>query len=140
MNFKVAVKQLGKRKNIVQPINFEVNGEIKTVRELIEKTVETNVKKYNESVEKGEETEKALSEQDITEQSQIGKIAFGINYGGKKANLQEAIDTALLAFEDGLVKIFVDGLEVYSLDKEINLTEQSVVTFIRLTMLVGRMW
>ncbi len=140
MNFKVAVKQLGKRKNVVQPINFEVNGEIKTVRELIEKTVETNVKEYNESVKKGEEAEKALSEQDITEQSQIGKIAFGINYGGKKANLQEAIDTALLAFEDGLVKIFVDGLEVYSLDKEINLTEQSVVTFIRLTMLVGRMW
>lgn len=140
MKFKVAVKQLGKRKNVVEPINFEVDGEIKTVRQLIEKTVEANVKDYNARVEKGEETEKALSEQSIAEQSQVGKIAFGINYGGKKADLQEAVDTAMLAFEDGLVKIFINGSEVYSTEKEIELTEQSVVTFIRLTMLAGRMW
>lgn len=140
MKFKVAVKQLGKRKNVVEPINFEVDGKIKTVRQLIEKTVEANVKDYNARVEKGEETEKALSEQSIAEQSQVGKIAFGINYGGKKADLQEAVDTAMLAFEDGLVKIFINGSEVYSTEKEIELTEQSVVTFIRLTMLAGRMW
>ncbi|MBQ4165236.1 MAG: hypothetical protein IJD85_02835, partial [Oscillospiraceae bacterium] len=71
--------------------------------------------------------------------SELGKIAFGLSEGAA-ADLGKATDDAILAFVDGLYRIFLGEEELTELDGSIELNENSSVTFIRLVMLAGRMW
>ena len=139
MNIKVNIKQLGKKRAAVEAENFPLETCPETIKDLIAASVHTCVNDYNERVRKGE-TASPLTEEEITGMSQIGKIAFGINYGGKEANEEEAVKAALLAYEDGLFRIFLGENEAGGLDDSINLTENDDVTFIKLTMLSGRLW
>jgi len=68
-----------------------------------------------------------------------GKIGDEV-HGDKKANLEKALDTAYLAFEDGLYCIFINDEQTEKLDDSLNLKDGDILTFIRLTMLAGRMW
>ena len=43
-------------------------------------------------------------------------------------------------FEDRIYRIFMDGQSLDELDGDIVVTEEKVFTFVRLTMLTGRMW
>ncbi|EFD80718.1 hypothetical protein PSAG_00753 [Fusobacterium animalis D11] len=61
-------------------------------------------------------------------------------HGDKKANLKKALDTAYLAFEDGLYCIFINDEQTEKLDDSLNLKDGDILTLIRLTMLAGRMW
>ena len=62
------------------------------------------------------------------------------SHGEKEADVQEAQENALQCFEDGIYRIFMDGTPLESLDDTIAITDHSVFTFVRLTMLAGRMW
>ena len=139
MNIKVNIKQLGKKKDKISGALFYLENKPGTVRELIKECVCTCVKEYNSRVEKGEHAD-PLSKERIDEMSEIGKIAFGINYGEKKADVEKALGDALLAYEDGLFRIFVGVNEVGGLDDSVDIDEGTEVTFIRLVMLSGRMW
>ena len=55
-------------------------------------------------------------------------------------NLSESINTALNAVSDGLVRVFKDNMELTEFDKDIEVSEGDVFTFVKLTMLSGRMW
>ncbi|KUO70710.1 MAG: hypothetical protein APF81_26025 [Desulfosporosinus sp. BRH_c37] len=57
-----------------------------------------------------------------------------------QANVTKAIATALLAFQDGIYRVFIGDNEVAELDEKLSLKEGEVLTFIRFTMLAGRMW
>jgi hypothetical protein len=74
--------------------------------------------------------------------SEIGKIAFGYIYNDKEPDTEKAIDTALLAYEDGIVRLFINGVEAEYKEEgtPISLSEGDEVTFVRLAMLAGRMW
>ena len=72
--------------------------------------------------------------------AQSGKVSFGINYGDQKADLQKARDNAIQCFEDGIYRIFLDDEPLESLDAPIKITKESTFTFVKLTMLSGRMW
>ena len=139
MVIKVNIKQIGKKKDKISAMPFELANEPKSVRELIKESVHTCVTEYNERVRNGEQY-KPLSAQEIEDMSEVGKIAFGINYGGKEANEAAAIENAVLSYEDGLYRIFIGEEDAGDIDSEITLEENSEVTFIRLTMLSGRMW
>lgn len=139
MNIIVNVKQLGKRKNKISGVDFYLENQPKTLRQLIIEAVKTCVKQYNLRVD-NEENAKPITQQQIEDRAELGKIAFGINYNGKKADLQKAIDTAILGFEDGLFKVFVGEDDIESLDEEIEITENADVTFIKMTMLSGAIW
>ena len=52
----------------------------------------------------------------------------------------KAVDNALQSFEDGLYRVFLNDDELERLDEEIDVKENDTLTFIRLTMLAGRMW
>ncbi len=52
----------------------------------------------------------------------------------------KAIQTAIDAVTDGLVRVFKGNDEITDLDAEIEISEGDVFTFVRLTMLSGRMW
>lgn len=140
MNIRVNVKQLGKKKDKISGAIFYLENKPSTVRELITECVKTCVKEYNQRIDAGEMAVKPLDEQQIKDMSEVGKIAFGLNYGDKKADLNKAIDAALLAYEDGLFRIFIGMDDAGTLDDEISILDDSEITFIRLVMLSGRLW
>ena len=100
----------------------------------------TQSKEYNERVRRGENITAPLDDNAIQEKSIVGKIAFGINYGGKEQDSGEAVKNALLAYRDGLFRMFIGDAEPASPDAEISLSDGDVLTFVRLVMLTGRMW
>ncbi len=139
MNVKVTIKQLGKKRSKVSEADFWLSNVPATVEELIKEAVKTCVSEYNLRVEH-KEAGGPLTEAQIANMSEIGKIAFGINYGDRKADEDEAAGVALQAFEDGLVRIFKGNEELTDLAQNIDLQENDLLTFIRLTMLAGSMF
>jgi hypothetical protein len=98
--------------------------------------VNQGVESYNARLRSGEQN-KVLSETEIHDMSQVGKIAFGIPFGEKEANPQKAVDAALLAFTDGLYRFFVGEQEITDLDAPLHLAEGDAIAIIRLVMLTG---
>ena len=137
MHLYINMKQLGKRKNMVDKVAFSYEKAPEDLRELIGETVKICVADYIDRMDKGEAV---LSETQIEDMSQIGKIAFGIVYGEKKPDVQKAIETAVQGFEDGLFRVFLGDRELENLDEKVEFAEGNEITFIRLTMLAGRMW
>ena len=140
MKLNVNIKQIGQRRQAVSPIPFEVSGTPETVRDLITQTVTTCVREYEKRQQMSGEVPRPLTTQQITDMADVGKIAFGINYGEKKPDLQQAIKTALQAFEDGIYRVFLNEEELTALDQQIALNEEDTLTFVRLTLLAGRMY
>ena len=140
MKLKVEVKQLGARGKKVAPVPFEIEGVPGTAGELIAATAKKCAEEYNERVRRGEIVQSPLSERQINDMAGIGRITFGICNGDKEQDIRKAVDNALLAFRDGLFCMFINGTQVTEADRAIELQEDDVLTFIRLTMLTGRMW
>lgn len=137
MNIKINIKQLGKKRAKVSEADFFIENKPATVRELIKESVHTCVSEYNARVRAGEHGEKPFTEDALSEMSEIGKIAFGINYGGREQDFDKALLNALQSYEDGIVRIFVGETEAGALDDTISVEENDSVTFIKLTMLSG---
>lgn len=140
MKLKVEVKQLGARGKKVVPVPFEIEGVPATVGELIAATVRKCVEEFNERVRRGETVQTPLSEREISDMAGIGRITFGICNGNKEQDVGKAVDNALQAFRDGLFCLFINGKQETEEDSEVKLEEDDVLTYIRLTMLSGRMW
>lgn len=140
MIIKVNIKQIGERKQKIAPISFEYDPVPHTVRDLIIRTVTICVNDFNKRVRAGEENAKPLSEAEVSGMANIGKIAFGINYGGREYDPGKAVENALQAFQDGLYRVFLNDNELEELDGELNMSENDSLTFIKLAMLAGRMW
>ena len=139
MTIKVNIKQLGKKRSRIAEVPFVLENAPSTVCELIKEAVHTCVSEYNERVKKGE-CAAPVSADEINEMSEIGKVAFGINYGDKTADETAALENAMQSYDDGLYRIFIGENELGMLSDSISLTENDSVTFIRLTMLTGRLW
>ncbi|MCM1193834.1 MAG: hypothetical protein NC123_01890 [Butyrivibrio sp.] len=140
MTVKIYLKQIGRRKQTVAPVEFEYLPAPRTVRELIAQTVTACVKAYNERVRRGDARTKPLTEEQIGDMADVGKIAFGINYGGREQDGEKAADNALQSFEDGLYRVFLNDRELEDPDEDPDLHDGDSLTFIRLTMLSGRMY
>ena len=137
MTIYINIRQLGKKRNTVAAVPFELLTPIATVRELIAEVVRACVLTYNARVECGEACIQPMTKERLAELENIGKLAFGVNYGEKKADVTAAINNALQGFEDDLYRVFHGQKELTSLDEAINLSEEDELTFIRLTMLTG---
>ena len=134
---QIQLKKLGKKK--IKIIDISLEKHPKTLRELITECVKSEVRRFNDS---REDTSLLpfLSAKEIGEQAQAGKITCGEKENRQLADLNKAIDTAMLAFTDGLFAVFINEEEIQDLDTPIHLTEQSTLTFIRLTFLTGTYW
>ena len=136
----VRVKQAGKKRAFIENQNLAINDPVNaTLKAFLNAVVEQQVENYN-SKTAGTNLLPFLSKDEMAAQAEIGKINFGSIYNENKANILSAQESALQAFEDGLFGVFVDDNELKNLDDLINLTETSVVTFIRLTFLAGSYW
>jgi hypothetical protein len=148
MILNVNIKQMGKKGRRIKPVPFEYERCPETAEELIEDTVKIMLKIFKEKQAKTTEENipDVLSEETIKSMAEIGKVAFGYIYNDKEQDEAKAIETAKLAFIDGMVRIFINGEEAEYKDENkesgtpINLSEGDEVTFVKLAMLAGRMW
>lgn len=139
MKIFVNVKQIGKRKNKIDKKKYEISEKITTVKELLTEFVTINVKKFNEGYTENDIVP-YLTDEKINDLSDAGKISFGVDYNEQKQDLEKAVENALQSYEDGIYRVFVNDEEMGEIDCEINLKENDELTFVRLTMLAGRMW
>ena len=139
MEIKVNIKHMGKRKKSVEPKIYQLMSSPSTVKELILAVTQAGVEDYNLRQE-NKELLTCLTREEIEDKAESGKISFGTVYGDRKADLKKAQDNAIQCFEDGIYRIFLDNRPLESLDEPIEITGETVFTFVRLTMLAGRMW
>lgn len=139
MQICIYVKQLGKRRNVVDKKVMQLDKTPDNTAALIAGIVALQVREYNQRLEQCELLN-YLTDEDIQVKAATGKINFGVNYNGMSANMEKAIRNALQSFEDGIFRVFVDGKELESLEEPVMLKEGSELTFVRLMMLAGRMW
>ena len=140
MTIHINIRQLGKKRNTINAVHFVLPKKPNTVRDLITSVVMVCVAAYNERVRKGETIIRPMTQESLSDMEMIGKLAFGVNYGGKEANEAKAVTTALQGFRDGLYRAFLDETELVDLDAPLMIRENDTITFIRLTMLTGSIW
>lgn len=139
MKIYVNVKNAGSRRNFITKEEVILENIPLTLRELIEEIVTKNVEEFNENTEK-ERLIDYLTEEDIEAKAKTGKVSFGSMYNDSKESLDKALTAAFLAYEDGIYKVFIGDNEAGDLDEPINLNEGDILTFIKFTMLAGRLW
>ena len=139
MKIFVNVKQIGKRKNKIDKKKYEISEKITTVKELLTEFVTINVNEFNNGFTENDIVP-YLTDEKINDLSDAGKISFGVDYNEQKQDLEKAIENALQSYEDGIYRVFINDEEVVGIESEINLKENDELTFVRLTMLAGRMW
>lgn len=139
MKIFVNVKQIGKRKNKIDKKKYEISEKITSVKELLTEFVTINVNEFNNGFTENDIVP-YLTDKKINDLSDAGKISFGVDYNGQKQDLEKAVENALQSYEDGIYRVFVNDEEMGEIDCEINLKENDELTFVRLTMLAGRMW
>ena len=144
MILNIQVKQMGKKGRHIKPLPLEYAAYPQTAQELIEATVRMMVAGFRERQKASQEDKlpQALSEDTIETMAEIGKVAFGEIWNDKEADEEKAVQTAWLAYVDGIVRVFVNGEEAeYSEEgTPLTLKEGDEITFVRLAMLAGRMF
>ena len=147
-------KQIGKQKKKLAAVPMVFEKTPGNMRELLTFTVENMVNAFNDRVRRGigDASLHALSEEQLEAMADIGRISFGVIYQPKEQDAGLAVESAVMAYMDGMVRVFINGelidvpgengmlkqedLETYRLD----LKEGDEIAFVRLTMLAGRMW
>ena len=138
MIIQVHAQSIGRRRGAVQPVAMELKSRPGTLRELICLCVEACVEQQHMRLSAPQEA--VLSKEQIEVWAQTGKIAFGVDYNGTPAKLDEAVENALQSYADGLYRVFLNGQEIKGLETALSLTENDTLTFIRLAMLAGAPW
>ena len=137
MQLTLQLKRLGKKK--VKKVPFTLAEPPQTLEDLLIACVKNQVAAFNNK-RLAVNVIGFLSPSEIQDQATSGKVDFGDLANKNLANEQEAIDNVRIAFKDGLFLVFIDDEEVTDLKTPLQLTSQSVVTFIRMTFLVGTYW
>jgi hypothetical protein len=134
-------KALGRKKplfadwSIPFPPDLGDGGSI-TLRDLIGRVVRAEVEAFKKRQQE-RQLFRALTEKQMQEGAAKGKIESGGSDLNQKVDADEAVATALEAFEDGLYLVVVDEQEQRSLDSQVFLQPDSKVAFVRLVMLAG---
>ena len=139
MEIYVRVKSVGKRRDILAPTPYTIPDGIGSLRQLLTAVVQKEVAQYN-SKEAEAQLIPYLTQQELEDQAAAGKVSLGSIYSDKKADPAKAAANAIACWEDGLVRVFLHEEELTDLDAPLNLGEQAVFTFLRLTFLAGSIW
>ena len=135
----VALKHMGNVTKKVKEYPFLLGKTPRTFRELIEESVKSCISAYKARANSAKNPV-PLTDEQFDGMREIGKFAFGVHYNENEIDECKAIQTAIDAVTDGLVRVFRGNDEITDLDAEIEISEGDVFTFVRLTMLSGRMW
>lgn len=140
---RVLTKQLGQRRPLLADWSFDPprdwggdGDEPLTLRALIARIVRLEVDQFR-ARQKRRTTYQVLTAREVGEGVERGAVKPGSQAGVQHVDEETAVATALLAFEDGIYLVILDGEEQRDLDREVHLAPDSTVTFIRLVMLAG---
>lgn len=132
----VRMKKLGKQKSAdLQPVPFVLDEKPQTVRGLLVGLTKLGVRQYNERKDEGQILA-YLTKEEIAEQAARGKVSSGLR-GGADAVEDRAVENTIQCFEDGIYRVFAGEKELTALSDVIPWTDDTIFTFIRLTMLSG---
>jgi hypothetical protein len=107
-----------------------------TLRAFLAQVVEAEVEAFR-TRQQERRFVRALSAKDIEAGLMKGKVDAGGREDNTDVDTQEAIRTAIQAFEDGLFYVFIGETQYTELDEPISVVPDSRVTFIRLVALAG---
>jgi hypothetical protein len=107
-----------------------------TLRDLITTIVQEEVAAFNRR-QKDRGLVQILTKEEIALGVESGKVDSGGRDLEQEANPQTAIAAAIQAFEDGFYFVFLDGDRQDDLDREVYLSADSRLTFVRLVPLIG---
>ena len=138
MNVFMKIKALSKRKPLIDRVAFEIDKPVATAKELVEYVVRRNVDDYN-SKAIDSPLFQYLTSDELADRAQTGKVGFGDRKSENDQDADKAVENALTCFNDGIFKLFINDDEA-GFGDDINLKEGDEITFIRLTMLAGRLW
>lgn len=140
LNIKVfvQVKSLGQRRPAIECLPIELKEEFSLAKELVEGIVRENVRAFN-----AQETDAPLfsylTEKDMKNMERNGKIGFSDKKNSRIQDEEKAVENALQCYEDGIFRAFINEEEIEYGDT-IELKDGDKLTFIRLTMMGGRLW
>lgn len=139
MKIYVQMKTVETRRRALERHPYELPNQTYSLRSLIQTIVLCEVERYN-----AKDTDPAvcrfLSDQEIKDSCEAGRVSFGRIFSMRKADPQKAVSTAMQGFEDGLFKVVWNDSVLEDLDTPILLQEEDTLTFIRLTFLTGAYW
>ena len=142
ITFTVEGRVVGQKRPLFSDWHVELppvesnHGDRLKLRDLITSIVVKEVGAF-----KGRQEERKLaqvmSRQEIEQGVGRGKVDPGERDLNQTVNTEDAVATALLAFEDGLYFVVIDEIQQTRLDGEVYLKTDSKVVFLRLTALAG---
>ncbi len=125
----------------IETVPLVLDGTPGTLRELIAACVRSCVRGYEERRGGGPAVPSPMTDRDEAVLAETGRAAFGVmTEGGRPVDIGRATETAVTAVSDGVVRVFREGEALEDLDAPLSVRENDTFTFIRLTMLAGRMW
>lgn len=139
MTVRVILKHPGNLAKKTKAFPLELSGTPATLRELIHACVEVCVSAYFARAEAAQHPA-PVGEEAFAAMEELGKFAFGVHYNTNRIDSHQAVETAMQAVEDGLVRVFLEQEELTNPDAPLEIPEGAALTFVRLTMLSGRMW
>lgn len=141
MALVISTRAVGRRKPLradfsVEPPEPRGEGDDRTLRDVIEHVVRSQVAAFTNRQESNR-FDRVLSARTIEEGAVRGRIDPTGKSLDQDVDIEGAVASALLAFEDGLYLVVIDEVEQRDLDAVIRLTPTSRLTFLRLTFLAG---
>ncbi|MEH7377543.1 hypothetical protein [Neobacillus drentensis] len=140
MKIYVTMKSLAMRKAYLTKKEIHLEGFPTTLRVLLTELVSIQIQEFNATTQTETNMVSFLTNEEIEQKVYAGKVGFRTKYSDQKADLQTAVRVAIQAFEDGLYRVVINEKETLDLDERLGLQEDDQLTFIKLTMLAGRMW
>ncbi len=147
MELNIQMKQAGRRQNKITTAKLLLQHTPQTVGELICYTAEALWHTHTEKVRQSEQFENGdissvilYEEEELADKAATGRIDFQFLKSSAPITKKQAVATAIEAFEDGIAVLFIDEKQYEKTDEPIALTGKEMITFVKLTMLSGRLW
>lgn len=133
MKVFLVIKTMGKTRGFNR-VGIELNDkEMMNAASLIHFLVHREIDRYES------EEWKALSQEEINERIDTGKIAFGFKYREHdRIDREEAVRIAVEAFQDEWFALFINEQQIETLDDHLTIADGDDISLVRLTMLSGR--
>lgn len=138
MNGFYQVKSIGRKRPVLEKVPFTLSEEPRTLRDLLYAVTASEAARYRAMPGEDASILPYLTGEEMSDRAAVGKVAFGRRYGERIPDEKKAGETACQGFEDGMFKVFVEDRELERLEEELDWKDGSVLTFIRLTFLSGR--
>ena len=134
--FTIQLKRLGKKK--IHTVQVSFKHQLKTLRELINCCVDSEVNRFSQK--QSNHLQSIFSSDVIASKAEQGQVDFGQLKNEQLAILDQAKETAIQGFIDGIYVVFIDDTEIKTLEEPISIDASTSIAFIRLTFLTGPHW